>query len=119
MRVDHSLLAHFDVAPSNRRESDRVAVPLDAWRLGTLETPVRLYDLSLGGCFITSLHDQAPGVLVRLRIQLPDGEWVDTTAETLHFRQGFGFAVRFLDLSPTAVDRLDRALEEMRSAAAS
>jgi hypothetical protein len=119
VQVDHGLLAQLDLAPSDRRESDRVAAPLDAWRLGTLETPVRLYDLSLGGCFVTSLHEQAPGVVVRLRIQLPDGQWIDTKAETLYCRPGFGFAVRFRDLSRTAMDGLDRALEQMRSAAAS
>ncbi len=41
------------VATVDRRASDRVPGPFDAWRVGTLETPVRIYDISLGGASCT------------------------------------------------------------------
>ena len=39
-----------------KRRHVRVAGPFDGYRLGLLDTPVRIYDLSEGGCFITSPH---------------------------------------------------------------
>ena len=38
------------LAATNRRKSDRIPGPFDAWRVGVLHTPVRIYDISLGGC---------------------------------------------------------------------
>ena len=96
---------------ANRRESDRVPGPFDAWRVGFLETPVRIYDISHGGCFVHAMHEQEQGVIVMLKIQLPDGGWIEFKAETLYRRPGFGFAVRFIDMDHQTRARLDRALQ--------
>ena len=66
-----SFSAAIGLAAANRRESDRVPGPFDAWRVGFLHTPVRIYDISLGGCFVHAMHEQMPGVIVMLQIQLP------------------------------------------------
>jgi hypothetical protein len=87
------------VATADRRAHERVPGPFDAWRIGMLETPVRIYDISPGGCFVHAMHEQDPGVVVMLRIHLPTAQWVEVKAETLYRRPGFGFAVRFIDLS--------------------
>ena len=68
--------------------------PFDAWRVGFLETPVRIYDISLGGCFVHAMHEQERGVVVMLKIQLPDEGWIELKAETLYRRPGFGFGVQ-------------------------
>jgi hypothetical protein len=100
-----------DVATEDRRASERVPGPFDAWRIGFLETPVRIFDISLGGCFVHAMHEQERGVVVMLKIQLPEGEWVEVKAETLYRRPGFGFAVKFLDLTADTRARLARALD--------
>ncbi len=97
-------------ADHSRRKHDRVAGPFDGYRVGLLETPIRIYDLSLGGCFVHSLHEQQEGTLIVLKIDLPQEGWITTKAETLYSRPGFGFAVRFIDLDKAMEARLERAI---------
>lgn len=100
---------------ADRRESERVPGPFDAWRVGVLETPVRIYDISLGGCFVHAMHEQERGVVVLLKIQLPEAGWLELKAETLYRRPGFGFGVRFVDTPPETLERLERALEVLNA----
>lgn len=106
--------AGLAVAVGDRRESDRIPGPFDAWRVGSLETPVRIYDLSLGGCFVHAMHEQEQGVIVMLKIDLPEAGLIELKAETLYRRPGFGFAVRFIDLDAESAARLDRGLRAMQ-----
>jgi hypothetical protein len=107
----NSFSAAIGLAVTDRRESDRVPGPFDAWRVGFLQTPVRIYDISLGGCFVHAMHEQMPGVIVMLQIQLPVEGIVELKAETLYRRPGFGFAVRFIDMDDQVRTRLARALQ--------
>ena len=102
---------------SCRRKDKRFDGPFDGLRVGALETPVQLYDLSRGGCFINSMHQQQPGVKVLLRIDLPYEGWITVNAETLYRRDEFGFAVRFVDVNEEAQARLDRSLQAMQQRA--
>ncbi len=104
-------------AASCRRKDKRIDGPFDGLRVGALETPVQLYDLSRGGCFINSMHQQQPGVKLLLRIDLPYEGWITVNAETLYRRDEFGFAVRFVDISEEVLARLDRSLEAMQQRA--
>lgn len=112
-KESQGLRASIGLAASERRESDRVPGPFDAWRVGVLETPVRIYDISLGGCFVHAMHEQMPGVVVMLKIQMPREGWLELKAETLYRRPGFGFAVRFVDMTLDQKDRLQRALDAL------
>ncbi len=100
-----------------RRGHRRVAGPFDGRRIGALETPVRIYDLSEGGCFITSFHDTEKGRQFTLKIDLPYEGWITVKAETLYGKPGFGFAVRFTEVSEDSRVRLDRGLEKLRARA--
>jgi hypothetical protein len=99
------------LAATNRRESDRIPGPFDAWRVGVLHTPVRIYDISLGGCFVNAMHEQVPGVVVMLEVQLPGEGTLELKARTLYRRPGFGFAVRFIEMDDQTRARLARALQ--------
>jgi hypothetical protein len=99
------------VATEDRRASERVPGPFDAWRVGFLETPVRIFDISLGGCFVHAMHEQERGVVVMLKIQMPEEGWIELKAETLYRRPGFGFGVRFIDMDADTRARLARALD--------
>ena len=101
------------LAAINRRESDRIPGPFDAWRVGTLHTPVRIYDISLGGCFVNAMHDQMPGVIVTLEVELPGEASFELKAKTLYRRPGFGFAVRFIEMDDQVKARLARALQSL------
>jgi hypothetical protein len=110
-------VAEPEPEPDCRRRHKRVDGPFDGLRIGALETPVQLYDLSLGGCFINSMHQQQPGVKLLLKIDLPYEGWITVNAETLYRRGEFGFAVRFIDMSDEATARLNRALETLHERA--
>ena len=111
MKAQHAqALVGVAVGTDDRRASERVPGPFDAWRIGMLETPVRIYDISMGGCFVHAMHEQDPGVVVMLKIQLPGEECIEVKAETLYRRPGFGFGVKFVDLSDDMRARLACAL---------
>lgn len=98
------------VAPSERRRSIRLSGPFDGVRIGILDLPVRIYDLSAGGCFVNAKHDQHPGVSFELRLQLPGEGWLKVQAETLYRRPEYGYAVRFVAIDPDTSARLEAAL---------
>jgi hypothetical protein len=104
------------LATGDRRQHRRIPGPFEGVRLGFLDTPLLIYDLSVGGCFITSLHDQDEGVVITLKIHIRDEGWINLTAETLYRRPGYGYAVRFIEMDETTKQRLERALAKLANA---
>jgi hypothetical protein len=98
----------------DRRRDERFAGPFDGCRIGMLETPLSIFDLSRGGCFVNSMHDQTPGVRFTMKLQLPRVGVITLKAETLYLRSGYGFAVRFLDMDDETASILDQALEQLQ-----
>jgi hypothetical protein len=105
----------IDGLDQHRRQYDRVPGPFDGRRLGLIETPIRLYDLSLGGCFVNSMHEQQEGTTIVLKIDLPREGWITVKAETLYRRPNFGFAVRFVEMSADAAGCLERAIRSIQN----
>jgi hypothetical protein len=101
------------LSAADRRKNERYAGPFDGLRVDVLETPLSIFDLSRGGCFVNSIHDQAAGVRFLMKINLPRVGWVTLTAETLYARSGYGFGVRFVDLDETTASRLEQGLEQL------
>jgi len=79
-----------------------------------LDTPLSIFDLSQGGCFVNSMHEQTPGVRFTMKIQLPHVGVITLKAETLYLRSGFGFAVRFVDVDDETANLLEQALERLQ-----
>jgi len=98
----------------DRRRNERFAGPFDGCRVGKLETPLSIFDLSRGGCFVNSMHDQTPGVRFTMNIELPRVGTINLKAETLYARSGFGFAVRFVDVDDETANLLDQALDQLQ-----
>ena len=99
------------VESRERRRHERFTGPFDGFRVDVIETPMSIFDLSLGGCFVNSSHEQEPGIKFRMKIDLPRVGWVTLTAETLYARSGYGFAVRFVDLDESTARRLEQGLD--------
>jgi hypothetical protein len=99
----------------SRRKYDRIPGPFDGRRDGLIETPVRLYDLSMGGCFVNSLHDQEVGTIMCLKLDLPYEGWITAKAETVHKRLGFGYAVRFIEMSREDEASLERSIRQLQN----
>jgi hypothetical protein len=104
-------------AGRDRRQHDRIPGPFDAFRVGALETPLRIFDLSRGGCFVNAMHEQKPGVKFTMKIELPYVGQITVKAVTLYRRPGFGFAMQFVDMSDEAASRLEDALEQLQDRA--
>ena len=104
-------------AARDRRRHDRVTGPFDGFRVGALETPLRIFDLSRGGCFVNAMHEQKPGVSFTMKIELPYVGQITVKAVTLYRRPGFGFAMRFVDMSEESAARLEEALEQLQERA--
>jgi hypothetical protein len=105
-------LAGFSLGSDNRRQHLRVAGPFDGVRTGFLQTPLQIFDLSLGGCFVNSLLDEQEGVVFNLKIEIPEEGWLSFKAETLYRRDG-GYAVRFIEMDNVTWNRLERALDRL------
>ncbi|HKT78882.1 MAG TPA: PilZ domain-containing protein [Vicinamibacterales bacterium] len=104
-----------EIDDRHRRQYDRVAGPFDGRRLGLLETVVRLYDISLGGCFVNSMHEEPEGTRLTLKIDLPREGWITVDAVTVYRRAGFGFAVRFTDMNAETSACLERAIRAIQN----
>jgi PilZ domain-containing protein len=98
---------------ASRRSTVRVAGPFDARRVGPLPTPLRVHDLSTGGCLVECHYDLASGRRITLQIDLPGEGWITVEAETLYLRENFGFAVRFIELSDGNRGRIERTIERL------
>ena len=98
----------FD-GPRSRRRYDRVTGPFD----GFLEAPVLVYDLNVGGCFVTSSEKPLEGTTSILKIKLPPEDWITVNAVTLyHFEHGF--AVQFLGLDSDTEARIARTVAALK-----
>lgn len=80
-----------------------------------IDTPIRICDLSEGGCFIDSMHDApTPGTILDIRIDLPSAGWISAHGRALEPRPGFGFAMEFTALSPSDRAHLAAAVAGLR-----
>jgi hypothetical protein len=96
--------------PSERRQHLRVSGPFDGLRLGAIETPVTIRDLSEGGCFVDSVIDANPGRRLSIGVLVPGEDWITTTGEVVRGEPDFGFAVRFVDMPDHVRSRVARVV---------
>ena len=97
---------------STRRYA-RVAGPFDGCQLGLPNTPVLIYDLNLGGGFVTFHSRGADGGEVSAENRSAFGRPVTINAETV-YRHEFGVAVRFVDVDADTAARLERTVVAMQ-----
>jgi hypothetical protein len=93
-----------------RKRAPRVAGPFEARRPGAIDLPLRIHDLSLGGCLIESFHEVPVGRRIQIEIDMAEEGWVMLHAEVLYLREAFGFAVKFVDVDETTRVKLARAV---------
>src|SRR5580765_8478066 len=96
----------------NRRRNVRVLGPFDGARRGLFDLPLHIYDLSIGGCFVKWVHDPPhKGQAMSIRIDLPTGVTFVAKAETAFVSPGFGFGVKFCELSDEDRIQLETAVQ--------
>ena len=99
----------------DRRREERWDVSLDAvWDGKSGNYTARITDLSDGGCYIDTLGGVTMGELVNLKLQLPNGEWLELGGEVAHHTPPVGFGIRFLDLSEEQLTSLRDFIEYLK-----
>ena len=91
----------------------RVRGPFDGCHLGLPKTPVLIYDLNVGGGFVSFIHEQPTGYTLVLKIDLPWEGPITVNAETVYRLQS-GVAVRFVDVDAETRARLERTVVAMK-----
>ena len=86
-----------EIKINNARRYVRVRGPFDGYHLGKARIPVLIYDLNLGGGFVSFGQQQPEEATLTLKIDLPRGGLVTVNAETV-YRDQSGVAVRFVDM---------------------
>jgi len=90
------------------------AVRLMAGRLGLLTVSVTIYDLSVGGCLVHAFHDEPAGRRMMLEIEVVTERRIQVEAQSLYVREGYGFAVHFVEMADATRARLERAINRLR-----
>jgi CheY-like chemotaxis protein len=100
---------------SEQRRHVRIAGPFDGYRVGLIDSPVTIYDLSEGGCFVNWVTS-APevGRALILKIEIPEEGWVCLKSQVMYSKPAFGFAVSFVEVPHEAADRLRRGILRRR-----
>jgi len=100
---------------ADRRVHRRFTGPFDGVRVALIDTPIRVYDLSRGGCFITSMHEQPADVSMTLKLDLPVGGWITVEAVSLPRQNDYGYAVRFTRFDEDDHARFLQAMTHLES----
>lgn len=111
------------VAPSRTRRHPRLAVDLEATLVGRVVHPVRLLDLSLGGCLVRCDALLEPGAILDLRLTLQGDPFTATVRVIDSSLDGSAAAAQpastlagldFVSLPARDESRLRRFLEDER-----
>jgi hypothetical protein len=97
--------------PERRRE-ERFEVCLDVLLEGSTGL-ARVADLSEGGCYIDTLFETHLGERLRLRIKLPNGEWLDLEGKVAHVMPRLGLGIRFINLQPAVREKIAWAISNL------
>lgn len=99
---------------SDRRTEKRWEVSLDAvWDGKSGNYSARVTDLSEGGCYVDTLGEAQVGEILSLKIQMPNGEWIELSGEVAHQTPPLGFGMRFENLSDEQVDKLQSVIGQL------
>jgi hypothetical protein len=72
----------------------------------------RISDLSMGGCYVESMTTFTPGEPVAFDLIDTGGGSVPFTGEVAYVLEGFGFGLRFTNISPKQLEFLQTAIQK-------
>jgi hypothetical protein len=95
-----------------RREFERVMFPMEMrWEGLSGRHSARVYDFSLGGCYVETIGQVTLGERISFEVQLPTGRWLQLQAEVVHVQPNIGFGLRLRTLSEQDRCMLEQLLE--------
>ena|SRR5688572_13448203 len=103
-----------DEIKGNTRRYVRALGPFNGYHLGLRKTPILLFNLNVGGGFVTFTDEPPTRSTFVLTIELPQEGRITVKAETV-YRDPSGIAVRFVALDADAEGRVARTVERVRA----
>lgn len=116
---DTAVVPVDEIEPIERRRHERVNIYLRVrWEglFGCHEGT--LSDISAGGCFILSEKQPTLRELIRLEVELHDGEWVKVWGEVTNQFPGVGFGVRYTEVDGEDENKFSLSLAQTKSISA-
>ena len=113
---DTAVVDPDSVEPIERRQHERIQIYLRVrWEglFGCYEGT--LSDISAGGCFVLSESQTTLRELIRLEVELHDGEWVKVWGEVTNQFPGVGFGVRYTEVDGEDEDKFSLSLGQTKS----
>ena len=89
-----------DSPPGKKKRAPRINGPFQGRSRGALDFDLTIHDLSITGCLIESFQDVPVGTRMTIEIDLASEGTVRLDAESVSSRADFGFAVKFVRMSP-------------------
>ncbi len=100
----------------DRRRHPRIDGSFDGERLGLMDTAVRIQNLSVGGCFVTSYYPPPSDPRFELRIDLDKHGVVVVDVETAYVSPEIGYGVSFVTVTEAARRRIEAAVDAGKAA---
>lgn len=113
---DTAVVPVDEIEPIERRRHERINIYLRVrWEglFGCYEGT--LSDISVGGCFILSEKQTTLRELIRLEVELHDGEWVKVWGEVTNQSPGVGFGVRYTEVDGEDENKFSLSLGQTKS----
>src|SRR5215212_1236858 len=113
---DNAVVPADEIEPIERRQHERINIYLRVrWEglFGCHEGT--LSDISEGGCFILSERQMALRELIRVEVELHDGEWVKVWGEVTNQFPGVGFGVRYTEVDGDDEGKFSLSLAQTKS----
>src|SRR5215212_5741722 len=113
---DNAVVPADEIEPIERRQHERLSIYLRVrWEglFGCYEGT--LSDISAGGCFALSDQNTTLRELIRLEVELHDGEWVKVWGEVTNQFPGIGFGVRYTEVEGEDEDKFSLSLAQTKS----
>ena len=105
-----------EITPIERRQHERLTTYLRVrWEglFGCYEGTIS--DISAGGCFILSEKQTTLRELIRVEVEMHDGEWVKVWGEVTNQFPGVGFGVRYTEVDGEDEDKFSLSLTQTKS----
>src|SRR5918992_5564309 len=113
---DAAVVQVDEVTPIERRRHERLNIYLRVrWEglFGCYEGTIS--DISAGGCFILCEKQTTLRELIRVEVELHDGEWVKVWAEVTNQFPGVGFGVRYTEVEGEDENKFSLSLAQTKS----
>src|SRR5215207_1910417 len=113
---DNAVVPADEIEPIERRRHERLQIYLRVrWEglFGCYEGTIS--DISAGGCFILSEKQTTLRELIRVEVELHDGEWAKVWGEVTNQFPGVGFGVRYTEVEGEDEDKFSLSLAQTKS----